>query len=497
MRSIKIGSAVGSDELDTVRKRAETILVTRNRSTESRGPLLPLINVTDKKVILPDTYISNESNYVGIATIRLAEQLGYEISIIPYGERKLRDVPLVYSKWGIGFICATYDHERDLTIKERKDDVETGRIIFRSQQVLRAFTTNDKLGIDALKKNQRFFGNQPEKTEKLNNRDIPVPYIVRELHNCVEEQEWDERLVSILVTLIRHSCTLLDGEVLERAKRSNLLSYSEVVSLYTTRRVLVQPAQGRRPAVYRTTVPSKPKPSNLLLQQEQSLINEIITPVFQAPPFASSVEAWETAVFEKGFPLLKKELISSAGHKADLLVKFASMTTKRLNDVRRTSDTNKSKRKRDVQTTDLEAVVLRRSHPVSAFTDEVVLLDPHGDGCLARFVTGGSDSEKANSLAFRKAIKDWLDEKHMLPYQDGPEKTSRRDRGPGPERLQEIPLQGPTWFTGEEESFNVEDPYDEELPADFNRPSPRSMRTMDQLGEAAQAHRRGGGRGRG
>jgi hypothetical protein len=378
----------------------------RAKSITDAMNLRPGVNATEKTVLLPDT-IDKEDNLLVKAMGVLSQKLGYSVKLLPYGTRKTRELTRETEKISQGISFVIIDFERKFNIDSKKDPYEYGRTFARAQQIVGAVSSNAKLGVDVLKKSQRFFGNNPNEMEGEKRMRIHVQYLARNTHQFFIEEEWEKDLSLLLNALLRKSSSLVKEEVMTDSIKDNMLSYSEAVALYMTRSVVVSPASGRRPAVTAERIPKKPKENSLITKSEMSVIDTLIKDLYSAP-YDASKDAWYTAIKKDGWPSIKRELVRISTERANFLSKFAALTTKRLNEVR-LSGVNKSKRKKDISPNELISCLALRDIPKSKFGNEIISLDPQFKGILSSFrvYKEGSDTEWSFTSS-QQAIHDFI-----------------------------------------------------------------------------------------
>jgi hypothetical protein len=367
--------------------------------------LRPGISEHDKMVFLPDT-VKDPQNLVVKAMASLAGKLGYTVRVIPYGERKNRDISTETWKYSAGISFVTIDLKNHLKIKRKDDPYEFGRTFARAQQVCGMFKDNDALTMDCLKKDHKFFGNNPNENETQGKFKVPTAYLGRTLDSVFIEEEWAKLLASLLLNLLKRSWTLLSEEVIKAAEREHCLSYSEAVSRYMEREVLVTPSRGRQPAIYKRKVPKLPRDNPLLTKDEMSTLSNILKPVFTSE-YPSAQEQWVDHLKENTWRAVKSSLEGVSQYRAELLSKFASITTKRLGEARE-AGLSRDKRKKDATRSDVGNLLLRRANPADAFAQEIAKLDPTFSKILKSYWRSGigkSDSgEKFDYQASIKAI---------------------------------------------------------------------------------------------
>jgi hypothetical protein len=211
-------------------------------------------------VVLPESF-KQTGNYMGLAVIRLASKLGYSVYTIPRTS-KLRNLTDSLEEEAIGVLLAVGDNDQPISVTEKKSAIERGRLFVRTQQIIGLFVSDKNLGLDALKRNHRYFGNNAGETEIINKKPVPVLYGVKDFQALFMEVDDAPFLMRIFTNLIKKSHKLLKDEIRESIVKNNILSYSEFVKIKCNMTVVLEPAQGRRLAKTKTIIPHKPKTSS-------------------------------------------------------------------------------------------------------------------------------------------------------------------------------------------------------------------------------------------
>jgi hypothetical protein len=349
-----------------------------NRRKIDTSIVLPSINVKEKTIHLPNTFEDeSDPNLIVKGMLALASYCGFTIYKIDYAQRKLRDIGNVLEKEAAGISFAILDIETHFSMSVKKDEYEQGRTLARAQQIIGLFNSSDKLGIPALKKNHRFFGNNPQEMEKLGKKKIQVEYISKDLSLYFREEEWARQLSQVLTTLLRFSGNYLSEEVKLKAIQSNIISKSEIVSRYGTRSITVE--SGRKNVLTKVEkVPHKPRKSPLLSIEEQRFINELIDPLF-SDDIPDKTEDFVKYVLQHGYGKVVHKVAELSGKRAKFCTNFSNLTTKRLGEVRVSSNLSESARKKDVDLTRLQSFLSNRTDHASKLASEITALDPKGE----------------------------------------------------------------------------------------------------------------------
>jgi hypothetical protein len=350
-------------------------------SAETEQLLRPYISSVDKIIILPDR-IKDEDYYAGYALLALAKQLGFKVYFTVTPENFTRS-EVFLEEIAKGVLIGVGDTINKVNIRVKGSDYENGRTFVRAHQIKGYFIHDKNLGIEALKKNHRFFGNNFGETEIINKKTVPIQYMEREYESIFREE--DKECFPILLSLIKRSYGLLKPVVLSSIRDEYLLSFSEVTNLYCIKTIATGNARGRNLEKSRRFVPHKPRAAAMLLPGEYLYLMEILGPIFNNPQFCETSERWVAHIEQEGFKKTKSTLVELNNIRAEILEKYSSLTTKRLQEVREISDTYRTKRKRDISVGDIETMLSRRSDPAQKLCDEIVRFDPHFTGVLAPY----------------------------------------------------------------------------------------------------------------
>jgi hypothetical protein len=378
--------------------------------------MLPGISISGKRVLLPDT-INKDDNLIVQAMSVIAKKLEFEVELIPYGERKIRDLTPAGEQFAAGISFVILDGERKFNINKKEDLYEAGRTYARAQQIMGAVEANTMLGLDCLKRNNRHFGNNPNEVEVVAKTRTPVRYEGKTVSAFFIEEEWAEQLRIILNSLLRRSHVFVKDTIMAESIKDNMLQYSEAVSLFAVREVVITPAIGKRPAITVKRVPKKPKANALLLKSEMTVIDELISELFAAL-YGTSRDEWYTAVVNVGWKAIKAKLVERSSKRSEWLSRFAAVTTKRLGEIRKLSDSTKTKRKADVTSAEVASSLSRRNDPVSSFADEIISMDPTMKNFLTKFIIKEQSTDKLAFAASRQALINYLADKSIYASLD-------------------------------------------------------------------------------
>jgi hypothetical protein len=276
--------------------------------------------------------------------------------------------------------------------KTKKNVTEEIRAFVRAQQLIGYISEAKGLTVDILKRNHRNFGNNPSEKIELQVaakqfKVMQVVYLKRELENYWRESKWKPQLTQIFITLIRESWRAIPPDILYKNLSSNILSLDEFVKVYcaTPHEEPVKGARGKTEIHMR--VPSKPKENNMLLKAEQTFLNEMNAKLFGNTYYEANASEWVELLLGDGLRDTKDYLQSLYKARAVYVRAFAALTTKRLTEIRKHVPECSRKRKKDVTSKDVTALLTLREDPLASFVDEVLQMDPNLNSFLGVYLS--------------------------------------------------------------------------------------------------------------
>jgi hypothetical protein len=343
---------------DFIKKRKET-LTSRVAS--------PYLNTKTRVILLPE-YVFKEDSYLGSMIANLAISLDYEVHSYK-SSRNFNDMTKSIEDFIIGMSCGPYC-EGYLTMQGSEDNVENGRKFFRAQQIIHAFGNDHFLTPEALKKNHRFFKNNPEETVTLGKRRVPVESY-RDIFASIFPEADRDKATEVILGLIR--AYPLPKMIANKTVVDNILPVSEFIALNFSRTITVGESAGRRSKITRERVPGKPRQSPLLLKEEQEIIMDYFNSLFVTPTFLQKQEEFVKEIYKRTFMGLKAHVGTMYTRRADFLSKFAALTNKRL--IQERNFLRKSSiRKKDIGHQDVLDLLWSRKNLTSHLATEILSL---------------------------------------------------------------------------------------------------------------------------
>jgi hypothetical protein len=429
IRISKIRSGLGTTKhtLSGLRGKASSVQASKLSATlASQNKIAPMISTGERWVILPDSF-EEEDYYIGWTMNALAQSLGLTVYTVKYEGEVQANMTDETEKISIGMFLAINDFDHNIRVKKGKNDpVELGRTIVRAQQVLRLFTSKN-LGMEALRKDQFYFGNQTGEIETINNIPVPVKYSAKTLGSLFREKLWAEQLRKLLLTLIRESARLLTESVATHAIVTNLLSKEETINLYCSTWTKITVGKGRKKKEEKVReVPKRPKPSPLLTQAENHFVDSIAKNVFrEVVPEDSD---WPLLISNHGFGPVKDRLRENYSDRRLFRQSYARITTSRLKDFRKLKPDLRYKKKKDVTGVDLDALIESRTSRAATFASEIAFLDQTFKGSLLYYRTEVTKGTKVVLDIPASKLKIAEDIERLGIYSESPQKpTSEED----------------------------------------------------------------------
>jgi len=130
-----------------------------------------------------------------------------------------------------------------------------------------------------------------------------------------------------------------------------------------------------------------------------------LKPVFSMPA-PESKEAWVTYVMNQKWRNMRASMEGQAIAREEILTRFAALTTKRLQAIRKSSGGTSNLRKADIKSSDLKIYLGSIPDPEAAFAAEVVRLDPDGKHAFKglRLASTSTSSFSDNTRAIKEKL---------------------------------------------------------------------------------------------
>jgi len=322
-------------------------------------------------MICPDSMLT-EDNPIGMLFMQLSKTLGISIYSVESQEFALKEV--MDEKFLTGLLLGIDDMRLVKRIRT-KTGYELGRTCATYIRIKGAFLQDPEvLGEMALKRDQFFFGNNPEEFDSKKNR---VPFFIKEKFAAqFEDYRVGLSMAEAFVSMLQKvGISDMSDDLYSELIRNSLRYPSEFVTQFGVA-MRVRDPRTRQRALVKRKIPKKPTRSPLLTKGEMDFIDKVITPHWAIDSSYSS--NWESVVYSRGFSVSYAELRDSYNKRAELLQKFGKFTTERLQAMRTTSQSATMKKK-DVSRDCLYSYLLSRPDPVEGFYRDLTLIVPKAE----------------------------------------------------------------------------------------------------------------------
>jgi len=366
--------------------------------------ILPTIVWTERTIILPSTFREKSDNVIGHYMLKAAWKLCLKVRLTPY-DGAYSDTSEWHDSVALGVFMSLDDVDSNFNIKQKTDGYEVGRTVARAQQLL-GLTSAMGHTNEILKPSHYYFANNPGETKKVDKNMIKVGTAKTEFLSLIRESDWRPQLVDILFRLMREVYTLIPYDTLINDLKPNIVTYGHVVNKFCAMERVVEPAKGKRKAVTSKKVPGKPKQSPLLLKQEMDLLTKISAPLFGKTSLeVLTHDEWVHYILDNGLDWARKYLREIYVNRQTYLVRFAKLTTSRLQQLRKLSAALQTKKKSSVVQEDLRTLLLSKENPTATFVTEIAKLDPTGGLFLSQFYSGDTINYASPGAATEDDIK--------------------------------------------------------------------------------------------
>jgi hypothetical protein len=334
--------------------------------------LRPMILTSRKTIVLPSELLKFQEEPVYLL-ILLAQKLGYEIR--EYESSK--DYKHILTEEGKlfvrGMLLAVYDDEQIINIQKKSGRLSEGMAFARAAQTLGLFSHQgrDKY----LVRNHHYFSNNPGEKRMVAKKEIDVIPLKDTLPSLFKAD--NNYLSNILYTLLKKSYTILSKTVIDDLKKKYTIAYSDYVYLYETQSfVVASRGKGRRRNQQETVsrVPTKPKSRSLTLQQEFDFLIKLHEDIFRNESYMQSKDAFVNLIWSDAGRNLASDISKNIADKSQFLQKFAQLTTRRLQEFRKTLK-KPDLRKADFSIQDIEQSLRGRGAVHREFINELIRMN--------------------------------------------------------------------------------------------------------------------------
>jgi hypothetical protein len=318
----------------------------------------------EKALVLPKG-IFEEDNVMGCMFFAFAEELHLEVYTYEGEAEFSRNFD---EKFAIGLYFGATSNQI-VNLNRSKSGYELGKAHAFAQRVKKFFAHTPELGEEALIRDNFFFGNNP--SEKTASGQEVCFDLKRRFIGLFKEDQNAHHLYSVYLSCL--SLFELNGfeeEEINKIIHNHIIKIDDMIR--TTFRTEYSKKKGKT-VLSAVRKPNLPARSPLFLQAEMNLVHKLLSPFWDS--LADLKRDYELRVFECGFASLKKQITDLYQLRWGILSKFAKVTTKRLQAIRKMTGAEKLK-KQEVTDVQLRAFIDTRGAKVFNFQDELADIIP-------------------------------------------------------------------------------------------------------------------------
>jgi len=316
-----------------------------NRAS-SKKKLLSSFSEDTLDLIVPESIFKNLEE-MRFLIPPLVKQLNLTLSSFeqPRADNKRSDEEEAFIR---GMSYEIHKPSKRLVLKEKSSPIELGKNFVYALRVQAIFEHNDKIGF--LKKNHRWFGNDPKATKLVSGKPEAVSYI-RNYFKSIMANYLD--LEPIIIKLIKMSICSLTSEHIATMLKDQIIEFNEFLSSNFSVNVehTVQQSKRKTQKVVSKKLPSKPTSTSLFLKEEFDLLNQISSEIFSELKYSRRI-TWEETVINRSFNSIVDELRPIFNERLKYREAFGRVTTNRLNRIRKFQE-KATLRKKDITTEDI------------------------------------------------------------------------------------------------------------------------------------------------
>jgi len=331
------------------------------------------VNHKEGQVFLPKHVFGDDAHFIGLILEKLALDARYDLILYESKKYEYMEPTKEVKDFLTGVLIGT-DDQINVNVKVRSDLVETGRAAAFAVRVRGYFRHEASLQLKALKKDNKFFGNDPKvdrMTKRLVDSMLFDNYIGQYMKNRDEAADCKKAICSMLELV---QLTGISDEVRRAARIANLIALDKIFDRY--RRKPLGETQPKKKGTLKAIVgklPDKPNTSPLLTKEEMKEIHDILTPLWTN--LDNIVKNYQSEVMRLGFDTIEDRVAKTFELRWKVLTAFSSVTTNRLREIKKFHD-EKRITKRKVDTELLTKMLDRRKQPKQMWLGELsVIID--------------------------------------------------------------------------------------------------------------------------
>jgi hypothetical protein len=273
-----------------------------------------------------------------------------------------------FERFMIGMKLNLLDPEINFSVKIREDAVEVGRVASYAIRLRSYFRNHPKLGLGALRRNHTFFANSPEYVKGGVLKYHPI--INQMLYGYFEKTVDADKLAGIICSKLEQiGLKTYSAGALHKIVEDNIVDYNDISARF--RRVPKSDIKSKVHATRKEVgkLPEKPTSSPLFLPEEMKVIAAITSPLWNN--LSSIQQNWTESVLSSGFDTISDRTKVALSARWTILTNFASLTTTRLQSLRKEDEASRKLSKRSVKSELLHANLAKRQAPRETFLTEV------------------------------------------------------------------------------------------------------------------------------
>ena len=358
-----------------------------------------MYNVSDTTyLVVPESWFS-EDDILGQMIVDLTKISGIHLKVC---DEKSTRTEYYNEEFILGLWFGIYNTTIQ-KLSRTKESYERGRTCSYALIVKKYFATDDRLGPEALKYDNYYFGNHPGEVGK--NGD-PVPFYAKDtLESYFTDEAFGNTVFAFISTVVAKVQTSYLTDSTFDMVAAHIVPYATLLrSCYP--KVTVKGKKGNELQIRK---PNPIKSSPLFLREEMKLISEVTSARFLDLGVVES--DYLSQVQRRGFNSTFDTIKRSMTLRLEMLMRFANRTKIRLQEIRQNTKDVK-KRKAQVIKSEVEALVQTyREADRNLFSDIIYIVGKSNLRSILSRAYGKklSDLNEAEAFLFVKCVKVYSD----------------------------------------------------------------------------------------
>jgi hypothetical protein len=313
-------------------------------------------------------------------------------------------------------IALSFDDTSPLLLSSRKEGIELGRAIGQAVRIQGEFRNifADGSGMAFLRRDNAFFGNNPKEVKLIKKKEFKVDYLLDVLSSSIFGEPSEKKFFMHLVISALERLRLSDytDNDHESMLARNVIPFEEVLS---KQKRSVESLDKKGKKTKKEKKPAKPGRSPVLLKCESDLLAELTATLWD--PLDSFRAEWIKSLFTHGLQKTIKLLQNIINQRWEITQKFAKLTTKRLNQIRKLLE-SKEKTKRETTVEDVWTLIENRNRAAEVFCDEIASIFPSESAfayAVGKFFKGFYFAKEAKYALSQQILTLYMTEKVKIP----------------------------------------------------------------------------------